>query len=120
MEKKLEWNVIWYDINSGELTTYNIFKHSKFLEYIKKDAKENYDKGLLPDYEKFKESVRRELQYYFWCKCEYEVIISAWPPNEKVPGKKIDVYSQVMMNFDIFYNYLYINLFGDCKQCEES
>lgn len=114
MGKKLEWNVIWYDINGRKLTTYNIFKHSKFLEYIKKDAKEDYGKDL-PDYEKFKERVRRELQYYFWGKCEYELVISTWPPNENVPGKKIDVYAQVMMNFDIFYNYLYTNLFGDKK-----
>lgn len=112
MKAKLEWNVIWYDFNGKKISTYNIFSHCKFLEDVKKDAKENYGKQL-PDYEKFKESVRRELQYYFWCKCEYEVIISAWPPNEKIPEQKIDAYSQVMMNFDIFYNYLYNNLFGD-------
>lgn len=114
MNKKLEWNVIWYDFNGKKISTYNILNHSKFLEDVKKDAKEDYGKQL-PDYEKFKERVRIELQYYFWGKCEYEVIVSAWPPNEDVPEQKIDAYSQVMINFDIFYNYLYTNLFGNKK-----
>lgn len=110
--KSLVWNVFRYDINKREIITYNIFNHGKFLDDVKKDAKEDYGKQL-PDYEEFKERVRRELQYYFWRKCEYEVIVSAWPPNENVPEQKIDAYSQVMMNFDTFYSYLYSNLFGD-------
>ena len=89
MGKKLEWNVIWYDFNGRKISTYNILSHSKFIEDVKKDAKEDYGEQL-PDYEEFKERVKKELQYYFWCKCEYEVIVSAWPPNNNIEEKKIN------------------------------
>jgi ATP-dependent exoDNAse (exonuclease V) beta subunit len=39
--------------------------------------------------------------YYFWAKCEYEVIVSAWPPKEG-SDRKIDIYTQLKENWDIF------------------
>ena len=85
----------------------------------------------------FKEKVRRNLSYYFWSKSEWEVILSSWPPyvdsdeidrlikereehlatwgkfyqtdcNVNV-SEKIDVYTQVMMNWDCFIDYLWNN-----------
>ena len=115
----LIWNVFIFDMNTNELKEYNIFKHGNFLKSILKDAEEEYGENL-PDYEKFKERVRRELQYYFWAKCEWELVMSPWPPHEDDKDKKIDVYEQIMLNFDQFYKYLYYGLFGDCEQCEEN
>lgn len=46
------------------------------------------------------ERLRSECHYYFWGKCEYEVVISGWP-NENIQ-KKIDVYEQLEANWDIF------------------
>ena len=105
--KSLVWNVFMYDINKREIITYNIFNHAGFVEDIEKMRK---NKITSVD---FKDRLKQVLMYYFWAKCEYEVIVSAWPPNENVPEQKIDAYSQVMMNFDTFYRYLYSNLFGD-------
>ena len=74
--------------------------------------------------------------YYYWAKCEWEVVITSWPPHinmdeldrinkqrksefakyDREPyclcintdvRKKIDVYSQVMLNFDIFVDYVW-------------
>jgi hypothetical protein len=39
--------------------------------------------------------------YYFWAKCEYEVIVSAWPPKDG-SERKIDIYTQLKENWDIF------------------
>lgn len=39
--------------------------------------------------------------YYFWSKCEYEVIVSAWPPRDG-SDRKIDIYTQLKENWDIF------------------
>lgn len=39
--------------------------------------------------------------YYFWAKCEYEVIVSGWPPREG-SDRKIDIYTQLKENWDIF------------------
>ena len=43
----------------------------------------------------------RLCMYYFWSKCEYEVIVSAWPPRDG-SERKIDIYTQLKENWDIF------------------
>jgi hypothetical protein len=43
----------------------------------------------------------RLCMYYFWSKCEYEVIVSAWPPRDG-SDRKIDIYTQLKENWDIF------------------
>lgn len=43
----------------------------------------------------------RLCMYYFWAKCEYEVIVSGWPPREG-SDRKIDIYTQLKENWDIF------------------
>lgn len=45
--------------------------------------------------------LERLCMYYFWAKCEYEVIVSAWPPREG-SEVKIDIYDQLKENWDIF------------------
>ena len=105
--KSLVWNVFRYDINKREVVTYNIFNHAGFVEDIEKMRK---NKITSVD---FKDRLKQVLMYYFWAKCEYEVVISSFPPDENSKDEKVDIYSQVMLNFDIFYNYLYNNLFGD-------
>lgn len=73
------------------------------MEDVKKAYKDYKD-----DYEKFCEEVRLSLQYFFWSKCEWEVIISDWPPSNREPVEiKVDVYDQVMQNKDIFFKYVW-------------
>lgn len=43
--------------------------------------------------------------YYFWSKCEWEIIISGWPPRDDFNDAKIDVYDQVKLNWDKFVDY---------------
>lgn len=115
-EKKssLVWNVYTHDVNTGALKIYNIFENENFLNSILKEAAEPYSL-LIPDYNRFKECVEKKLKYYFCKRCERELIVSPWPPCETNKGEKIDVYDQVMLNFDQFYNYLYnwIKMSGD-------
>ena len=118
--KNLTWNVYVYNFNKRCIETRNILgKESVIIRDILEKAKSEYKENV-PDYDKFKEEVRNVVMYYYWAKCEWEVIISAWPPNENAKEEKVDVYSQVMLNFDQFYRYLYYGLFGDCEQCEEN
>lgn len=51
----------------------------------------------------------RMCTYYFWAKCEYEVIISAWPPKDR-SDRKIDVYTQLKENWDIFRDIVFKEL----------
>ena len=136
MPKKinLEWNVFRHDFNGKKIVTYNVFEHSSFLASVKK---------LRKDKETFSEQLRREAQYYFWSKCEHEVIITSWPAyiskeeydritreitsienKDKVirivniaptVGSKIDIYEQLMLNWNKFVEYTWNTLFGKDK-----
>ena len=130
MKYELKWNVFYHDINKQKITTMNIFNHWKFAEDVQKSLKKFKDK------DEFAEHLRRDLMYYFWSKYEHEVVITSFPPyitmseldnlNEERTlhkekygrdcvridvnpdvGIKIDIYEQVMNNWDIFLDYVY-------------
>lgn len=152
----LEWNVFHYNINKEEIDTINIFNHWKFSEDVQKSLKKFKDK------DEFSEQLRRDLFYYFCSKCEYEVIITSFPTyitmnelnrlnEERASHKekygrdcmrlnvcpdtwnKIDIYTQVMNNWDIFLDYVwnskkrrnekagrgYAKKTGKCPMCED-
>lgn len=100
---KLEWNVIYYDFNAKKITTFNIFDHGRFREEIYDNRKKSKTK------EEFEKSTRMSLMYYFWSKSEYEVIVSPWIGDDKA-AVKIDIYTQVINNWDIFIDYVWNNL----------
>ena len=103
----MEWKVILFDYNSKSLKEYNIFKHPGF----KKDFIDMCHIDI--DDNDFEDRLRGILQYYFWAKCEYEVFVSEWPPSleDKIPSVKIDIYYQIMLNWDKFLDY--------CKQLRD-
>lgn len=98
----LEWNVYYEDFNRKKIGVINIFTHSGFTHDCSKVAK-------LSDVDKkyFYEMVKLQLMYYFWCKCEWEIILSGWPPCDNFNNKKVDVYDQIMINYDRFIDYLW-------------
>ena len=97
----LEWNVYVSNFNSKRIETDNIFEHSGFLDDCKKAARK-YSK----DREAFLEEVRKSLMYYFWSKCEWEIVITDWPTTGKCETK-IDVFDQVRLNWPIFCDYIW-------------
>jgi hypothetical protein len=98
MKKELVWKV--YADNFKEIKQYNIFSHTRFAEDVKKDYKKYKD-----NFEEFKERLKRNLQYYFWSKCEWEIVLKPWVGRaEEI---KIDVYDQVYANFDVFTDYVW-------------
>lgn len=128
----LVYNVYLEDFNNKCIKTINIFDHASFynsLLRIKREQKDNF--------EKFSEEVKKSLMYNFWSKSEYEVVITSWPPyveSEEIDrliknrddhtekwgnfyrtdvrlmvGDKIDIYDQVLLNWDIFIKYLWDN-----------
>lgn len=139
------WNVYIGDFNSGEIKEWNVFNHWAFYDDCVK-AKKKFKK----DKEAFAKEIRSSLMYYFWSKCEWEIILDHWPsgehynmrkiftleemhndlkyPEDKLLGapdrrfqvrvfpehnrykvKKIDVYDQVMNNWERFIDYLWEN-----------
>lgn len=128
---KLVWNV--FNECNGEICPLNIFEYNyRFLEDLliaKRKYKDNF--------KEFAEHVRKSLQYYYWSRSEYETIITSWPPyieSEELDrlnrekeirlekygtfyreaavlnvSHKIDIYTQVMMNWDRFIDYIWNN-----------
>lgn len=102
----LKWCVLIGDWNSGKIEEFNIFHHYSFLE----SCKENYKKNKY-NREAFEKELRSDLMYYYWSKTEWEVIVSHWPPtnNDRFKEAKIDVYRQVILNWNIFCDYVWNN-----------
>ena len=97
----LVWNVIYHSVNEDKIKTFNVFNHGGFRENLKKLYKK------YPEKEEFAEELRRSLMYYFWCKCEWEIIIGPWCGSRDTKEIKVDVYWQVMNNWEIFLDYVW-------------
>ena len=95
------WNVYYYNLNKRKIEIHNVFNHWRFIEYSAKAIKKFKD-----DTKALEEQIRKELMYYYWSKYEWEVIISPFTTNPKDNECiKVDVYSQVMLNWDKFFEY---------------
>lgn len=97
----LVWNVIYHSVNGNEIKTFNIFDHYSFREELKKLYKKCFEK------EDFARELRRSLMYYFWSKCEWEIIIGPWCGSKRTKEIKVDVYWQIMNNWERFLDYVW-------------
>lgn len=98
----LEWKVYEHDINADEIEPFNIFDHGRFYEDCKKNARKN-----IHNYDEFIKQLRMDLAYYFWAKCEWEVVIIPWTSRNEKTAVKIDVHDQIDLNWDIFCEYVW-------------
>ena len=105
VDNELIWNVFIDDFNGRCIEQYNIFDHLDF----KKDVIKAYQEHKY-NFPEFSDTVKRNLMYYFWSKCEWEIILTGWPPNPNYHDEKIDVYDQVCLNWDIFIAYVWKRL----------
>lgn len=85
------------------MTPFNVIKedNGKFVPYdIMPYLYERYKKSKPKPktYENLKAWIKNESARQWWSRCEYEIIISDWPPSGK--EEKWDIYKQIMMNLD--------------------
>lgn len=128
--EQLVWNVYVYGISDRSFRTFNAFDHYSFLADVQKILKADLSK------EEFTEKIRREVQYYYWSKTEWECVITDTQPHigqqelnriiddcyrkltkEAPPCRfshvnlsdadKIDVYDQLRLNWDEFVEYVW-------------
>ena len=98
---KLKWIVLLPN-QTYNITTYNIFNNLSFIcGLMDLKARFKKDNSIV-----LKEQVKRLLMYSFWSKAEYEIMVKLLCGKEE---HKIDVYEQVMLNYDVFYDYLMDN-----------
>ncbi len=101
----LEWNVYVEDFNARKFKAHNVFTNRRFVDACKKAYTEHKS-----DRTAFEEDVRKALRYDYWSRCEWEIILSSWPPSDRVKEEKIDVYDQVMLNWKVFIDYILNNI----------
>lgn len=122
------FNVINYNFNSKKFEYYDVIPYlvNAYKELVKRHkSNPDDDYWKIPEtFEEFKKFVKRESQYQFWSRCEYEIVLGPWPyiaaPNESYDRSKEndldawkehwkkhldscdkwDVYDQIMMNLD--------------------
>lgn len=93
----IEWYVYYHDSNAQKIIKWNVFNHGSFKNEVDKILQENLSR------DEFADSLKKYLMYYMWSKCEYKIILSPW--TGRADDIKIDVYDQIMMNFDRFVDY---------------
>ena len=101
-----EWLVFYEDFNRKCICEYNVFRHHAFFEACKKALKKYGKDG---DRDALEDEIRGSAMYFFWSKCEWEVIITGWPPPKEDSGfieQKVDVYRQLRMNWEPFIDYV--------------
>lgn len=98
---ELVWKVYHYNINHRQIEEFNIFDHWKFNEDVSKDLHRCRSR------EDFAKLLQSNLRYYFWSKCEYEVLVSSWTSDDKKETIKVDIYDQVMLNWESFLDYVW-------------
>ena len=93
-----KFNVITFDINSRKMVPYDV------IEPLVRIYKKLTPKKRPKSEKEFKEFIKSECMYYWWSKCEWEIIICGWPFQDV--QEKWDVYKQIMMNFDLIIDTL--------------
>lgn len=101
----MEWCVYKFDVNKQKIEKFNVFDHYRLLEDIKKNCKK------LKDKDEFLNQLKKDIQYYYWSKVEYELVIKK--VTDKIylypwcgcrfPDKvKIDVTNDEILNWKDF------------------
>ena len=99
----LKWLVYREEPNEKRIREVNIFDHYRFLEDCRKNVRKNKD-----DKAAFVEQLRRDLMYYFWSRCQYEIILTSWPPDKgNFHDLKIDIYDQVRQHWNVFSDWVW-------------
>lgn len=99
--KQLVWNVIVEDINSSQIGIFNVFEHNGFMTDVQSHFRNCQTKKELA------EKLKRSLKYYFWGKSQWEVIIRPLCEGQAPYEKKIDVFWQILNNWDVFLEYVW-------------
>ena len=99
----MKWFVFVESVNRKEIYEMNVFDHGGFTADLEKFLKKR------PTREELSEELRHITMYYFWSKCEWEVLLTSWVHGgrDDAPKLKIDVYYQLKMNWDHFVDYVW-------------
>ena len=92
-----------YNINEKQIEVFNVFDHGRYRQEIIKLLNHRDDFQL----KDFTEKVKASTMYYYWCKCEWEILIAPLIGDFDKESIKIDVYRQLEMNWNHYIKYLW-------------
>lgn len=99
----LEWNVYVSDFNNKKIVEHNVFDHWGVMADLRKAARKYRDKERAA----FEEEMKNSLMYWYWSKCEWEIILDHWPTKGEEYQEKIDVFDQIKLNWANFCDYVW-------------
>lgn len=108
-----KFNVLTWDFNKDTVEPYDVMPYFRraYAELVERHEKYG-DSDVLDKipvtFEEVRDFIKRESQYQFWARCEYEFIMHGWPVKRNT--HKIDVHEQIMMNLDIIAKMFYDEL----------
>ena len=97
----MEWNVYKYNFNKNKIEVFNIFNHGNFRKDVESLLKKKIESKKV-----FSEELKKILVYYFWSETEYEIVVNPLA-DESNANKKVDVFEQVMNNWNHFLEYMW-------------
>lgn len=101
MDNHPQWIVLRYNINARKIEPHNVLTHCGVIKDIVKATK------CCKTNEEFAKKLRSSLMYYYWSKSEWEIIVAPWCGDRDAKEIKIDVFDQVMYNWDHFLEYVW-------------
>lgn len=104
------WKVYKENFNQKCIEERNIFDHDEFWDMcqIIWINVHNHSSDFNTQWEEFKTRIRYELHYFFWRKSQWEIILTTiFTDATDFKNMKIDAYSQIMMNYNRFIEYLW-------------
>lgn len=120
------WNVFYFDPNKRKIVIRNLFKMS--VTFNEDFEKFKYTMQGNVTRENFEANLKSILMYTFWCRREHEIAVSdlCWTYPDATDemkvreyehycktAQKIDIYSQVQMNWDRFVDYVWKEVKGN-------
>lgn len=128
----LAYYVYVENINQHKIEKYNVLNDGIITKIVERTK-------MIVNKEAFAEEVELILRFYYWSRCEWEIILTEWPArvtydeilrlnNEADSFKrehnhepytlstklriyeKVDVFKQVKLNWELFIDYLWNNL----------
>lgn len=111
--KRPKWIILYHNSNANKIEKYNVFEHGG----VRNDIADAVN--VCKTKSEFEDKLKTTMQYYFWARAEWEVIVSPWVGGNGTKEIKIDVFDQVMYNWDIFLDYTWKNRKAISKWVED-
>lgn len=112
----VKFNVLFWDFNHDKIEPYDVLPHFRRCynerveqqKTLKDEMKESEYFKVPKTFDEFKTFIKKESQYQFWSRCEYEMIVHGWPAQKN--EHKLDIHEQIMMNLDLITEILFEEL----------